>query len=501
MKILTGKQIKEADQFTIKHEPVSSIDLMERAVEGLFERISDRCDRTTVFEIFCGKGNNGGDGLGLARKLAQNGYQVRAVIIEHSDNSSEDFQINLERLQKTNVQIAYIRQEDDWTCSREAVMVDAILGSGLSRPLEGFVADVVQGLNRYNNFKIAIDIPTGLFADDNSNNQLDKIFRSDWCLSIEFPKLSMMHKDTAPLCGEVSLVDIKLHPRFIGDAKSKNYYVQYNDACSIFKPRKKHSYKGTYGNALLLAGSRGSIGAAIMSATGCLRSGAGLLTVATPACGVDPVQTALPEAMVKPDENSERITQLPDLSKATAVGAGPGLGTADDTAQVIKHLIQNLNVPVVFDADALNILSANKTWLSFLPANSVLTPHPGEFKRLLGVDKLEQDYIDRLRQFSQKNNVVTVLKDSITAVADRQGRIFFIDEGSPALASPGSGDVLTGIILGLLSSGYQPLQAALLGVYLQGRAGKLAGELYSLESALARDVIENLGLAFSELYS
>ncbi len=501
MKILSAKQTREADNYTISSEPVSSIDLMERAAKGLAAELATRYSENTSFVIYCGKGNNGGDGLALGRLLCLKGCKVQLIIVEHSKSASEDFTQNLARLKNTAVKVSSINSIDQWiTPAKAAVLVDGILGSGLSRPLEGLILDVVEKLNKVPNDKVAIDIPTGLFADNNSENDLKKVLKADYTLTFQSPKLAMMHKDTAPLCGFVKVIDIGLHPDFLASAVSKFHFVIKAEVKELFKPRAKFSYKGTYGHGLLLAGSKGSIGAAIMSAKAALRSGAGLLTASVPACGLIPLQTNLPEAMVIADDDEKKLTSHPDLKKFSAIAMGPGIGTDKATAGLLNRIIQNQHLPLVLDADALNILSENKDWLKLLPAGTILTPHPGEFKRLLGVGNLGSDYLERLPQFAVSNGVIVILKDSISTIAAPDGEIYFMDFGSPALASPGSGDVLTGVILGLLSSGYPPLKAAILGVYLQARAGTLSGENLSLESSLATDVIDCLALAFRELY-
>lgn len=501
MKILSAKQIKEADKHSIENEPISSLKLMERAAISMFQHLEENFHHNQSFHIFCGMGNNGGDGLVLARLLHNAGYSVHVSIISHSDDGSEDFQKNLERLKELPVSIIHISAADEISeLSEEAIIIDAILGSGLSRPLKGLIAEVVEQLQKLPNQKVAVDIPTGLFADDNAENDLDKVLSCDLCLSLQFPKLSMMHKETAPLCGEVLVVDIGLSKDFISKAQTSNFYITEEDIRQIFKPRKKFSHKGTYGHGLLVAGSRGSFGAAIMSATAAMRAGLGLLSVAVPNRGEQVLHGQLPEAMILPDEDPDKITAKPDFKKATATAAGPGLGTDEATAKALKNLIQTAEHPMIFDADALNILSENKTWLSFLPEHSILTPHPGEFKRLLGEEELGDNYLEQLRNFSMKNGVVTILKDAITAVADTHGNLYFLDFGTPALASAGSGDVLTGILLGLLSQDYSPLHAAFLGVYLQGKAARLAAFSQSLESCLALDVVDQLGAAYQELY-
>lgn len=501
MKILSTQQIREADRYTIEKEPIASIDLMERAVRAMFDVVSQRFSTDAYFEIFCGKGNNGGDGLGLARMLSDAGYPVSVHIIEHSSTATSDFATNLERLPKV-VNLSHINNASELVDPQaESILVDAILGSGLSRQLdEGLLLELVLMLNEASNYKIALDIPTGLFADSNADNDYRRVFQCDWTLSLQLPKWSFYHRESRNFRGELSILDIGISQEFIEQADTNNYLIGDEDARIIFTPRKSHTYKADYGHAFLFAGKRGSVGAAIMSGEACQRAGAGLLSICAPGAGLIPLQTALPEAMVFADESEDRITSVPDITKATAIGIGPGIGTHKETVRVLKRLIQDSGLPLVIDADALNILSENPTWIPFLPPNTILTPHIGEFRRLLNKPKLGEDYLELLRDFSMKNRVVCVLKDSISVVATPSGKLYFLEVGSPALASAGSGDVLTGVILGLVTSGYPPIEAALLGVYLHGEAGRLAGELNGLESSLARDVTSCLGDVFQSLY-
>lgn len=500
MKILSSQQIREADKQTILNEPIASIDLMERAVSKLFKSIDASYSDDTPFAIFCGKGNNGGDGLALARWLFQNDYHVQVFVLEHSNSASSDFEENHKRLESIGIlvkSISAVDQVPDF--DEDIVLIDAILGSGLSRPLEGLVSEVVRQLNELENEKLAIDIPTGLFADDNGNNDLDSILRADVTLTFQCPKMSMLHRETGHFAGQLEVLDIGLDEDFIEKSKSNYHYLSPIELSEIYKPREKFSYKGTYGHAMIIAGSYGSMGAAVMSGKACLRSGAGLLTAFVPKCGVDIFQVSLPEAMVVSSDSEEEIAGLPNPNKYTAIGVGPGLGTSKNTTETLKGLLNEFTGKMLLDADALNILAANSDWWGKLPKDTVLTPHPGEFKRLLGIERLDSNYLEKLRDLSKKHSVIIVLKDAITAIAAPDGQIYFMDYGTPALAKGGSGDVLTGIITGLLASGYEALQAAQLGVYLQGMAAHIASDETSEEACLASDVINALGKALRTL--
>lgn len=501
MKILSAAQIRQADQHTIANEPIASIDLMERAAKGLAEIIEGALPTEVEFVIFCGMGNNGGDGLALARLLSEQNFSVQVFIILHTDEGSPDFQTNLQQIQNFTKDVNYISDVADLpdSFSPDNILIDAILGSGLSRPLEGLLREVVIKLNGMKNFKIAIDMPTGLFADSNESNDMEAILRSDLCLTIQAPKLSLLHRDTAPYVGKIEIVDISLDPSFINQAPSPYHYVMPGEVAGIYKPRPQFSYKGTFGHALIMAGKRGSMGAAVLSTSACLRAGAGLVSAHVPSCGINIIQTSAPEAMVTLGEGEDMIIDIPDLQPYNAIAAGPGLGTDAQTAKALEKLLDTYSGALVLDADALNMVSSNRDLLSKIPHGTVLTPHPGEFKRLLNLDELGADYHDKLREFAIDHGVVVVFKDSINCIASPDGELYFMDYGTPALASGGSGDILTGIITALRASGYGSLHAAILGVYLQGTAGELASAQHSDEACLATDVIKHLGTAFRSM--
>ncbi len=470
---------------------------MERAATQLTKALLEYYPKGE-FHIFCGKGNNGGDGLAVARMLFEKEAPVKLYVVEHTDNASEDFKSNLKAASELQIPLQYISSESEIP-TVEGVIVDALLGSGLNRPLEGLLKSVVAELNQQSAIRVAIDIPTGLFADSNQENELSAVYKADRTLSLQMPKASFFHRDTAFQVGDLEILDIGLHPGFLKDAETRLYYFNREEASLLYRPRQKHSYKGTYGHALLMAGSEGKNGAALLSAKAVMRSGAGLLTVHTSKSGVIPLQTGLPEAMVSADAHDRWITELPETVPYSAIGIGPGIAQMEETANVLKKLIQDASQPLVIDADGLNILAENPTWLAFLPKGTVLTPHIGEVRRLLGVQKLEHDYLEQLRELAFKNAITVVLKDSFTTIASPKGDLHFINSGSPALATAGSGDVLTGIILGLLAQGYPGLQAALLGTWMHGKAASLYAEEEGEESLLASDITEYSGRVFKLL--
>ncbi len=503
MKILPVEKIREADAYTIKNEPIASIDLMERAATQLFNWIKKRVDRTHTIRVFAGLGNNGGDGLALARMLAKKGYVVKVYLIRYSDKTSEDFRINYDRLPEAGLEknMTDIKDGDPLPVTGDDdIIVDAIFGSGLARPVKGFIGKVVEHINSQPAVKIAIDIPSGLFADSHSDPKKGAIINADYTLSFQFPKLAFLLPENDRFTGQWHVLDIGLSPEYINRVKVNEFFMQKRDIAPMLKPRRIFSHKGTFGHALLIAGSYGKMGAAVLASRGCLRSGVGLLHTHIPKIGYSIMQTATPETMLSIDRYENYFSEVPDLSLYNAVGVGPGLGKEHQSQMALKLLIQNYKNPIVFDADALNILAENKTWLSWLPKNSILTPHPKEFERLTGKWSDDYDKLEKLREFCFKYNVYVVLKGAYTAACFPDKNIYFNSTGNPGMATAGSGDVLTGMITGLLAQGYTPGVAAVVGVYLHGLAGDLAAKKKGQEAMLAGDIIEHIGKAFQKTW-
>lgn len=500
MKILTAEQMRELDKFTIENEPISSYDLMARAAQACISRLGilEKWYLSTVY--VCGKGNNGGDGLAMARMQCEEDTVVTVIVLEHTKEGSQDFAKNLYLLEEQGIaEVVHVKSMDDFPeILPHSLIVDAILGNGLSRPLEGFLAEVAKRLNQLSNDIVSIDMPTGLFADDNSTNDLSLVVQADWTFTIHAPKLSLLLPDTGSLAGQMDVIYIGLMENEM-DFSSPYEYVDVEDLHELYKPRRKFSHKGTYGHALLIAGSRGKMGAAQLGAAACLRTGAGLVTSHVPNCGLDIMQVGVKEAMCSVDSSEHFIIDLPNLSPFNAIGIGPGIGTEKDTANVLKRLIQDSDARLVLDADALNILGENKTWLSFLPKGTILTPHPKEFERMAGKWESSLERLQMQIDFSKKHSVVVVLKGAHTSTSTPSGQVFFNSTGNAGMATAGSGDVLTGIVLSLLAQGYSPEAAAILGVYIHGYAGDMALDRESLQSLIASDIIENIGEAFMEL--
>jgi len=496
MKILPVAAIRQADAYTIAHEPIASVDLMERAARACYGWFHANISRQKKITIVCGMGNNGGDGLALARMLILAGYDVNSVVVSHAKQYTADAQTNLHRLEKTGHVPAFIDKKTDIKKTVFAdVVVDALLGSGLSKPLEGLLAAVVEAMNLSPGIKVAIDIPSGLFADNNLDNPLISVFKADFTLTFQCPKLSFSLPNTGDFAGVFVVLNISLHPKFIDEVETNYFYTTQVEAERIVIPRKKFDHKGTFGHALIVAGSKGKMGAAVLASKAALRAGCGLLTAHVPGIGYHILQTAVPEAMVSADQESDSISHIKPDVKFDAVGIGPGIEKGSFTTRALLYFFIENSVPLVVDADALNILSVQNGW-GQLPENSILTPHPGEFERMAGAWKSAEEMLEKARDFAQKNKMVLVLKGAHTAICLPNGHVHFNGSGSAAMATPGSGDVLTGILTSLLAQGYSAQDAAILGVFIHGKAGEMAAKKHGIECVIAQDLIEEVRFLF-----
>lgn len=499
MKLFTAQQIRDADAYTIKHEPISSINLMERASQKCVEWFEKTYDRDYPFIVFCGIGNNGGDGLAISRILLERGRQVSCYVVEFSKNYSADFKVNLERLQlKTKVDFL-TEENQSFTVPENAIVIDAIFGSGLSRPAEGLAKNIIQKINSCSNEIVSIDVPSGLFCEDNSVNDKEAIIVADKILSFQFPKLSFLLPENAKWCNSFILLSIGLHHEFIKHTSTNFYYIDESLIKEIYRPRKKFTHKGTYGHALIIAGSYGMAGAAILSSKATLRIGTGKVTAHTPQKIVEIIQTSLPEAIISIDIHEEYISKVPSLESYNAIAIGPGIGKNDFTKGSIKQLFQSSKCPIVIDADAVTIMGEQKELLKMLPAQSILTPHPKELEKLIGQWKNDIEKLEKVKAFSEEHNCFVIVKGAHSMCVCPSGEAYFNSTGNPGMATAGSGDVLTGIITGLLAQGYSSKESVLLGVYLHGLAGDLAIEKTAKESLIASDISEHLGKAFLQL--
>ncbi|GAA4310882.1 NAD(P)H-hydrate dehydratase [Nibribacter koreensis] len=497
MKILSAAQTRKADAYTIQHEPISSLDLMERAASALVDWLTQRFSPEVPFAIFCGPGNNGGDGLAAARLLHNRGYNVQVFLVEEPDQTkSDDFTQNLHRLPQELPAQSIQSIEDFSELSPGTVVLDALFGSGLSRPLRGVYAQVVEKMNQLGGTIISVDVPSGLFADE-ALLQDSTVVQATHTVTFEQPKLSFLLPSSGAYVGEWHAVSIALHPEYLQNVASPYQLLTPAFIKSILKPRKKYAHKGTYGHALLIGGSYGKLGALILSAQAALRAGVGLLTVQVPQIGYSIVQTAVPEAMALTDLHDLHFTRFTGQPDAyDCLGIGPGLGQAEDTRLALEALFRLHLPPLVLDADALNLVAADRTLLRTLPEGSILTPHLKEFERLTGPATDDFHRLQLLQSFCQEHKCYVVLKGAHSCVGTPTGEYYFNSTGNPGMATGGSGDVLTGILTSLRAQGYSALETCLLGIYVHGLAGDLAAQEMGQASLIASDLSAFLGKAF-----
>ena len=449
--------------------------------------------------LVCGMGNNGGDGLAIARLLKARGWEPRVVLVHHAPAASADNEVNQERTERAGLRIHHVRHPVDLAgVERPALLVDALLGSGVSRPLQGIASEVVKWMNASGAPIVAIDLPSGLHGDGLDSGDTP-IVQATWTLCLEAARPALFFRENERFLGEWTLVPIGSDQGFIAGLGAKVGLTQASDVRSLLRTRRRFDHKGDHGHGLIIAGMTGRMGAAVLAVRSCLRSGVGLCTAHVPAQGLHILQAAAPEAMCTVDGSDDHLSALPQLASFTSIGIGPGIGTHADTAQLLKLLIQEAQVPLVVDADGLNLLAENKTWLAFLPPGTILTPHPKEFDRLAGPSVNSQERLARARDMAVKWRCVIVLKGAFSAICDPSGQVRFNPTGNPGMAKGGSGDVLTGLLTGLLAQRLSPLDAAVLGVYLHGLAGDMAAFQLGMDAMKSGDIIEHLPAAFQRL--
>lgn len=496
MKFFYTAQVKELDAYTIEHDPIASIDLMERAACALTDAILEMYPNCS-FTVFAGPGNNGGDGLAMARMLAAEGHSVAVWMINPKGKLSPDCAVNLERLKNTTVSVVEVKEAFSMPAlKKDTVIIDALFGSGLNKPVrEGIFVSVINGINASGCRVVAVDMPSGLLGENNHPLEGVVVSATD-TFTLHFPKLSLLMPENAPFVGNISILDIGLSQEWIDREPSPLHFTDEKEIKALLKPRGRHAHKGNFGRALLIAGSRGMAGASVLAARAALRSGVGLLTVHVPVCNNVIVQSSVPEAMTSIDSNECCFSDDIDVSKYNAVAVGPGLGQGKESEAALLRLIGNCTAPMVVDADALNILSRNKEWLYRLPAGCVLTPHPGEFERLFGKATSRYQAIESVRAVARDCGIVIVLKGAYTTIIAPDGNLYFNSTGNSGMATGGSGDVLTGIILALLAQGYDSATAARIAVYLHGLAGDMAAMDKGQTALVAGDIVGYLPSAW-----
>ncbi len=501
MKIFSSDKIREIDAYTIQNEPVKSVDLMERAAGSLFNWFINNTGRSDRIFVFTGPGNNGGDGLALSRMLADAGYRISVYHILFTSKTSEDWQINHERLIRQNkAEYNEIKAIEDFPVLNTGdIIIDCIFGSGLSRPVQGLPGAVIKKINGSDAKVVSVDIPSGLFGEDNTGNDPESIIHAGNTLTLQFPKLSFFFAENHQFVGDYHILPIGLHPNKINNLYTDYQVTDTGLVAGILKERSRFDHKGNFGHGLMIAGSCGKAGAAVLSSHAALRTGIGLLTVHVPRPVAGIIHCSLPEAMIQCDQSDLMVTSITVPEKYDALGIGPGLGTKPNTRKGVRELLEKYKGPLVIDADAINILSMDTDLVNLLPEDTVLTPHPGEFRRLAGPDTNGFERLQKQQEISKRYKCVIILKGAYSSVSLPDGRIWFNTSGNPGMATAGSGDVLTGMVLALLAQGYKPSEAAIAATFIHGLAGDIAAANSGLESLIASDIIYNIGNAFSKI--
>lgn len=504
MKILSVQEMQQADGFTIKNEPVASVDLMERAAGVCVEALMNDPSTSGSFLVCCGPGNNGGDGLAIARLLCERNQQVTALLLAPGNRLSSDCKVNRNRF-KGSYPNRLIESENlppGFSIPLGVIVVDALFGTGLSKPLASPFSDLVNLINRSGARIISIDLPSGMYSDSSSIAAECTMVKASRTLTFQFLKQAMVVGENVPFLGEVEILDIGLLPESLSGMDIRWEMTELSSLKHFLKPRNPVSHKGHYGHSLLAAGGKGKMGAAILAARAHVRSGAGMLTMLVPETTEGIIHCAVPDAMVEVyDGASGNWIAEPLRWSDYCIGAGPGLGTSEASVTMLKRLINKASRPMVLDADALNILSLNPEIIEQVPKFSILTPHPGEFSRLAGGWENDFEKLALQRSKSKEWGHYILLKGYHSSIATPDGYLFFNPSGNAGMAKGGSGDVLTGLLTGLLSRGYSPLETLLSGSWLHGRAGDLASEKLTLEGFCAGDLPDFLPYALRELYS
>ncbi|MFT3705011.1 MAG: NAD(P)H-hydrate dehydratase [Agriterribacter sp.] len=499
MKIFSAAQIKKWDEYTIHHEPVTSVDLMERAAtECALWFLSEYYNTRPQVYIFCGTGNNGGDGLAIARLLHEKKSAVHVYMLETGADKSPDCTVNLQRLVNIGLPVIFIQNQHDLPAiHNDAIIIDALYGYGLNRPLSGIAETVVKHMNASKAETIAIDMPSGLYADKSSSG--NTIIKATHTLSFQVMKLAFLLPENAMYTGDIHIVDIALHQQFYNEEAAAFEIVSHELIHSFYKPREKFSHKGSYGNTALIAGSYGMMGAAVLSSAACMRAGAGKLTCYIPACGYTVLQSTVPEAMCITDHNITHHAALHLHTKYDAYAIGPGIGQQEDRVSVIETLLEAKPERLIIDADALNLLGSHRHLYTQIPANTILTPHPKEFEKLFGASNNQFERLNLALQKAAELKCFIIIKGNNTFIATPSGKGYFNPTGNPGMATAGSGDVLTGMLLGLYGQMGDAEAVLLTGVYMHGLAGDIAARNKTEEALIAGDIIDCIPQAYTAI--
>lgn len=504
MKLPNAHQLKELDAYTIQKKEITSAELMETAsrqiAKFIYEHIYQN-ERPIV--VFAGPGNNGGDGLAVARLLNHKGINNIHVFLFNTNNSlSEDCHTNAERLRNEcpDVDFTEVKQQFEAPkLSTDTIIIDALFGTGITKPLSGGFASLVQFINAAGAETISIDMPSGLMCEDNTYNSPSAIARAATTLTVGLPKLALLLADNQRYTGQTYVLPIGLEYEALNDMEINFFITERHEIKNMLKQRPAFGHKGTFGNALLIASKYGMAGAAVLAAKACLRTGVGKVTIHTPKCNNNILQIAVPEAVLHHDTDEHLFATPFNSDKYQGIAIGPGIGTDKRTALALIEQISHTATRLVIDADAINILGDHRGWIAQVPKGTIFTPHPIEMQRLGICNSDSFSILLEAINIAKTHHFYVILKGHYTAVCTPEGKAYFNPTGNSGMATAGSGDVLTGIILSLVAQKYTALNACRLGVYLHGLAGDLAAKNLGEQCITASDLIDYLPAAFKLL--
>ena len=498
-KIFCTSQIRDIDKYTIEHEPISSLDLMERAAETWADIFENRVNGFTKVVVVAGNGNNGGDGYVIARLLRTVGWDVVVFRLMTDQEFSRDCEVNYKRWVKDGGEVKVMTCPEDFQVESDTVIIDAIFGSGLNRKVTGLAAEIIKQMNTSQNTVAAVDIPSGLMGEDNTDNDPDAIVRADYTFTFQFPKVAFLLPENADYVGKWEVLDIGLSEEMIAKTETSWYFTTQENVRDILPVTGKFAHKGTNGKGLLIAGSYGMMGAAVLAARAALRSGIGLLYCHVPVKGGDIMQVSVPEAILDLDKSQTCFTGVKALDQYDAIAVGPALGQGPETAAALKGLLQDRKGVTILDADALNLMAEHRELLECLHEKCILTPHMKEFERLAGKSANDFDRLNKLSNFASRWRVYVILKGANSVIATPQGHFYFNMSGNPGMAKGGAGDVLTGVLLALAANGMDALQVARIGVFAHGLAADLLAAEYGYRGICSGMIAEAMGKAWKQL--
>lgn len=502
MKIFGNDTLRAIDKLTIENEGVTSLELIERAAEAITNEIMLRWRPNKKVSVFAGPGNNGADALVVSRMLIEQGFTPEIYLFnigrKHLNSECAQCRDCLIEMGYTNI----IEVVDNFRLPEldpDQLVIDGLFGSGLKNSLMGGFITLVRYINESQATIVSIDVPSGLHGDWNPSPVNRDIIHANLTLTIQLPRLAFLFKENAELVGEWKILDIGLSADAIRNAPTDFYFVEKSDIRQVIRRRDSFASKADCGSGLIIAGSYGMMGAAVLCAKGALRSGAGKITVHSPRCGYSVMQSSVPEVLFDADSHDIVLKDIVPSRNYNAIAVGPGIGVNEATVTTLEEFLKRSQSPVILDADALNCIAKRPALLNYIPTDSILTPHAAEFDRIFGVHKNDECRLQKAIEMARKYGVIIVLKGRYTAIVRRDGRVYFNSSGNAALATAGSGDVLTGLMLGFMAQGYAPEIASLISVYVHGVAGELASEEHGIHGVTAGDVAQNVGRAIKQI--